>query len=652
MRFFWMVLIALSFSLGGGFSAQAKNRLEEQCEYKLVKAARQHASCLLRARNVRPGKGSGKNIEPKIIRCEERYTDQYEAALARFGEKACTTATAEALSGYIDHVTHMIHSASSLGGEVPEIRESKPVFGFSTTNPKKTGASQYLSLVADLENFYGQTYSNSETNPVVPNDECFGDRACSVAGKTNWGMVSATPGVTHSLDGESWPAVLTWMNSLHESRSEPLTVAIYIGLPSEGLTPSAWGDGDPGSTSLEAGVSLALWIEYPTNKPTVSEYNNYLASLASFVKKNPAITDVVLSIQDPALYPEFDPANLKGAVSGFPSGVDLHALPYISTDGGGWCSSPGSAGSFCSTQNGCADLGKPCSGSDFSARLASYQDQATPSGCSNSLEVSGAWLAEVPRFSGLTYDLEAGGCWALASKAGQPAPDDKQAFLEGLLEYVADSTLSSNSEVEASLPPGTDACTCYESSDAGVANCFGGKYAACKAIYLPVFNYSKQACNPDSVFWENIKNNRGSRDVYGMVNVPNGSLASSVDWSVVEKCVSDHSDVLSGIFVDLEKTSTANCALSAAEISSLNAIPEVRLATSSSGTCDGKWASQGVAVVSDFMCYDGNEKLTSCKTCPVVGSNRYMFGEGSYSGTTVPSAACQASGAPLDYYFQ
>jgi len=653
MRFALMALISLSFLLGGAFSAQANTRAEEGCRYKLVKAADQYASCLFHVRNKRAGKSGKKHLEARLNRCHEIYSRRFRGITSRYGEESCTSVSDEELARYIDHVTLQIQAASGAGGGLPEISDFSPVFGFSSSNPKKTGPSQYLSRVFDLHDYYGQTYSDSSANPVIPNDECFGDPTCSVARKTNWGMVSATPGITRSLDKESWPQVLEWINSLHDSRQEPITVAIYIGLPSGGLTPAAWGTGSPGSTKLDEGISLALWIEYPTNHPTVSDYNGYLKSLAAFLSKNSAITDVALRVQDPAHYPEFDPSNLSKNLSDFPSGVRLSAIPYISTNGGAWCLSPGDAGSFCSTQTGCSDLGQgtTCSGSNFAERLASYRSQATPSGCSNSLEVSGAWLAKTPRFSGLTYDLEAGGCWALAKQPGQPAPDDKQAFLESLFEHVSGAIAASTPPASSALPAGIDACTCYLSSDSGVSDCFKGQYAACKSIYLPVFNYAKQECNPDSKFWDNISQGQAGRSVYGMISLPNGSTASSVDWDKVAQCVSNNSNVLSGIWVDLEKTSTANCTLDAADVAVLKSIPEVRVAADLSGTCDVQWTAQGVSVVTDFMCYDGNQKLTQCQQCPVAGSTRYMFGQGKSSGVVNPTAACKASGAPLDYYF-
>jgi hypothetical protein len=96
-------------------------------------------------------------------------------------------------------------------------------------------------------------------------------------------------------------------------------------------------------------------------------------------------------------------------------------------------------------------------------------------------------------------------------------------------------------------------------------------------------------CNPDSDFWTTISHKKGGKQVFGMINAPNGSAATSVDWQAVEDCVSTYSSELSGICVDIEKSS--QCSLSQTDVNALNHIAEVRVAVSE-GTCGQAWPAR------------------------------------------------------------
>ena len=94
---------------------------------------------------------------------------------------------------------------------------------------------------------------------------------------------------------------------------------------------SAWKGEGTASNLLESTPSLALWVDYPNQEVSMDEYKTYLISLSSFLKENPAITEVVLRIEDPSLHVAFERYNFNDALKDYPAEVRLQALPE--TDG-------------------------------------------------------------------------------------------------------------------------------------------------------------------------------------------------------------------------------------------------------------------------------------------------------------------------------
>ena len=78
---------------------------------------------------------------------------------------------------------------------------------------------------------------------------------------------------------------------------------------------------------MKSAPSLALWVDYPTHTISTDEYKTYLLSLSSFLKENPAITEVVLRINDPDLHGAFERSNFNETLKDFPAEVRLEALP-------------------------------------------------------------------------------------------------------------------------------------------------------------------------------------------------------------------------------------------------------------------------------------------------------------------------------------
>ena len=89
--------------------------------------------------------------------------------------------------------------------------------------------------------------------------------------------------------------------------------------------PLAWTDGGTNSVPVESEFSMALWVEHPDKQPSLDEYTRYLISLSSFLEENPAITDVVIRIQDPELYGDSEMSTLNETLKDFPATVRLHA---------------------------------------------------------------------------------------------------------------------------------------------------------------------------------------------------------------------------------------------------------------------------------------------------------------------------------------
>jgi len=199
------------------------------------------------------------------------------------------------------------------------------------------------------------------------------------------------------------------------------------------------------------------------------------------------------------------------------------------------------------------------------------------------------------------------------------------------------------------LPFNVQACTCYHhTGDLDVAKCFTGEFAQCSEIYLPVYNYAKQLCNPDADYWDTIASSKGNKAVFGMVNVPNGVGTTKTDWDKVAQCATSHG--LAGFIVDAEKADDAQCQLEPAQVATLSTVHDLRMFVSTTGTCHTQWLKAGVDLALVWMCYDGNEHEPVCQACPNQAQKHYMFGQGSYSAT-MPSSACQASGSPLEYFF-